>query len=869
MGENTKAPVQNVAEITTKPTPSPLTPQLTKDNAFRLIRENLRKGKMPDTVKMIMASGKMPNGDEVPVDIILRLSRDPSRGVRLKAHQLISEFGEDVFYEILWGPYDDPELMDIIINRFSKHEEKIRAIFFDPGINMGAKQTCLEKFPHIFAHFLARSIIRIVGGQILFSYLKARPEDKRFVLDTLLEAEVFEDDGEHQRSESTDVQKALIKNFSPNRIRRETKLIFAQGKTPSGDPLPIEIISKLLVDADKEVRSQAAMTLMDFDSKEMIHVLRSEHIDSQILQALAHYIHDPKIVEAICVSPHVTDKIIVYMLENNFKVTISAIFRHLTKNPQFTIFKDVLQEYPEHANFILSLFYEQYDENLDLSEWIRKARLEKQVNMLAKELEPIIEMEQHTYTMAEILLRLSPENIALIGDIIHGKASGGQRNYDRLFLSLLEIELLREIWGDETFGKVMGYLKRIKSTALLKTWALMLPYKELSGTLALLVHTFWKLGKQFCRIKGKAPIYITVTEIFDFIWNLLKAVQQLRPTFSFFDLKTLFLGSRSMRYTADEEVFATECLLVSGFRCQANGNFMFDLGQFLTVGELKTFGSSKEATKKRKFTQEEIQKVKQELKKLSAKQKISLIPQAPVDVVRILVRDPDPNVVAATLRSKLATQREAMVLALQKTTASNILEEIAKNKNWVSKYPIKIALVNNPKTPLDISLGLIVDLLQQDLMRLIQSSEVAPSVRAKAEQQFRNRISELSIEEREKMAERASIELVDVFLDDQNETVLLALLRSAGIRESHIMKLAKRKFTTGAVLEDIASNPVWINNYSILLEVVNHQNLPQSAALKLMRTLSPYDLRQLSRNRDISSSVQEGALRMYLQKGGR
>jgi hypothetical protein len=59
------------------------------------------------------------------------------------------------------------------------------------------------------------------------------------------------------------------------------------------------------------------------------------------------------------------------------------------------------------------------------------------------------------------------------------------------------------------------------------------------------------------------------------------------------------------------------------------------------------------------------------------------------------------------------------------------LETIAQDDRWIVRYPIKIALANNPATPIRIVIGLLPYLMHQDL-RALSASTSREDVRTQA-----------------------------------------------------------------------------------------------------------------------------------------
>ena len=62
-----------------------------------------------------------------------------------------------------------------------------------------------------------------------------------------------------------------------------------------------------------------------------------------------------------------------------------------------------------------------------------------------------------------------------------------------------------------------------------------------------------------------------------------------------------------------------------------------------------------------------------------------------------------------------------------KNLDNDVLREISSNREWTRKYPVKVALVNNPKTPVSVAISFIGHLHKRDLKNLANNRNV-PSV---------------------------------------------------------------------------------------------------------------------------------------------
>lgn len=115
------------------------------------------------------------------------------------------------------------------------------------------------------------------------------------------------------------------------------------------------------------------------------------------------------------------------------------------------------------------------------------------------------------------------------------------------------------------------------------------------------------------------------------------------------------------------------------------------------------------------------------LSKMELGEKISLARGAPARVVTQLLEEAQPRVVDALLMNPRLKEAEVVGLAERPDVASEVLRVLARSERWSSRYPIKMALVKNPKTPVHAALTLLGSLPKREVEKLV-SSEAVPRV---------------------------------------------------------------------------------------------------------------------------------------------
>jgi len=81
----------------------------------------------------------------------------------------------------------------------------------------------------------------------------------------------------------------------------------------------------------------------------------------------------------------------------------------------------------------------------------------------------------------------------------------------------------------------------------------------------------------------------------------------------------------------------------------------------------------------------------------------------------VLVRDPNKLVSVAVLSSPKLTESEVESFAKMANVSEEVLRIIGMNRGWTKNYGVIAALTRNPKTPLSVSLNMVVRLNDRDL----------------------------------------------------------------------------------------------------------------------------------------------------------
>jgi hypothetical protein len=130
----------------------------------------------------------------------------------------------------------------------------------------------------------------------------------------------------------------------------------------------------------------------------------------------------------------------------------------------------------------------------------------------------------------------------------------------------------------------------------------------------------------------------------------------------------------------------------------------------------------------------------QKINRLDVKGRIQLAMKGNKEERSILIRDGTKVVALAVLDAPKISDGEVEKFALQKNVLEAVLRQIPLKRRFMKNYIVVRNLVSNPRTPLDLGLGLMKHLQTQDLKNIAANKEVSETVRKLAMKMHKQKV---------------------------------------------------------------------------------------------------------------------------------
>jgi hypothetical protein len=116
------------------------------------------------------------------------------------------------------------------------------------------------------------------------------------------------------------------------------------------------------------------------------------------------------------------------------------------------------------------------------------------------------------------------------------------------------------------------------------------------------------------------------------------------------------------------------------------------------------------------------------IRRLPIPQRIKLAMTGNRDARVILIRDPNKLIRRYCLRNPRITEEEVVVLCKEKSIDEESLRFVMSRREWMKLYQVRLALAQNPRTPVPHAIALLGTLMMRDIERIGKSRDVPPAV---------------------------------------------------------------------------------------------------------------------------------------------
>lgn len=130
----------------------------------------------------------------------------------------------------------------------------------------------------------------------------------------------------------------------------------------------------------------------------------------------------------------------------------------------------------------------------------------------------------------------------------------------------------------------------------------------------------------------------------------------------------------------------------------------------------------------------------QKINHLDVKGRIQLALKGNKEERSLLIRDGTKVVALAVLEAPKLSDGEVEKFASQKNVLEAVLRQIPLKRRFMKNYIVVRNLVANPRTPLDLGLGLMKNLLVADLKNLSANKEVSETIRKLAMKMYKQKL---------------------------------------------------------------------------------------------------------------------------------
>lgn len=128
------------------------------------------------------------------------------------------------------------------------------------------------------------------------------------------------------------------------------------------------------------------------------------------------------------------------------------------------------------------------------------------------------------------------------------------------------------------------------------------------------------------------------------------------------------------------------------------------------------------------------------------------------------------------------------------------------------------------------------------------------------------KVARMSVSERMQLALKGSRDERMILIRDPSKVVYRAVLQSPKLSDSEVEGFASMKNIADEALRLLGTQRQFLKNYGVVRNLVNNPRTPLDVGLTLMNRLTDQDIKYLTKNRNVSETLRNLAVKMHKQR---
>ena len=179
------------------------------------------------------------------------------------------------------------------------------------------------------------------------------------------------------------------------------------------------------------------------------------------------------------------------------------------------------------------------------------------------------------------------------------------------------------------------------------------------------------------------------------------------------------------------------------------------------------------------------------------------------------------------------------------------------------KYRVLLHLLQQPRFPEKLALNIVPRLYPMDLIRVVKNKRTNAAIRKRAELEFVNKYHKYPLGEKISYIRAAPNSLLNYFIEENNKSILEAILKNAYCTEEVVLKFVNRK-TDKTSFYEVLSAGEWYKRPQVAFAISHDAQAPIRILVAIIPYLSLKQLEELFKSEKTHQIVKKN-IRQYLQ----